>query len=260
MVEKKPIDKGIFIGNGDWSRLIQSKIRNKINITAVYNSKTVKSLKYKQEKYVFIIIGPFLNNEFLNKYYDDKKKFFIEKPFFFDQHLNDKYKNNFFINNLHLYNSNIHLIKRKIQKDTKEINIKIGSKKKSKNVYFEWAPHVFTILEILDNKAIIKSIKEYNSVFEINLLSTNGLKINVKFGFFDKIFSIKYIDKYSNTYLHYDDIKKVILYNSHHSVIKSYPLDVSLQNFLSNKSTDENYNFNSKISKRFIKAFKMLSS
>ena len=83
MVEKKPIDKGIVIGNGDWSRLIQSKIRNKINITAVYNSKTIKSLKYKQEKYVFVIIGPFLNNEFLNKYYDDKKKFFIEKPFFF---------------------------------------------------------------------------------------------------------------------------------------------------------------------------------
>lgn len=260
MVEKKSIDKGIFIGNGDWSKLIQSKIKNKINITNIYNSKTINNFRYKHEKYVFVIIGPYLNDEFVINNFNSEKKYFIEKPVFNSQILDIKYEDNLFINNLHQYNNNIYLIKKKINRNTKEIYIEIGSKKKSKNIFFEWAPHVFTILEILDKNAVIDSIREYNSIFKMQLISKNRIKINVKFGYFDKIFSIKFVDRFLKTYLYYDDIKKKIINNSNQNIIKSYPLDISLRYFLSNKSTKKNYKFNSKISNKYTLAYNKLSS
>lgn len=263
MVEEKPIkEKAIFVGNGRWSKIIQLKLKNKIDIIRIYDSQNINDFFYSDEKYIFVLIGPYLNNEFIQKNYNKNKYYFVEKPFFteeLDQIKN--IKNNIFINNLHFYNRNIFTIKKKIDHMTDEIFIKIGSKIKKKNVYLEWAPHIFSLLEILDLKLELKNINNKNNVYELIFKSSSGIRVRIIFGYFDQVFTIKLIDKSFKIYFSYDDIKKIFFMNNCNLRIPSNPLDVSLRLFLNkNYPITENYKFNSKISKKYINILDLLSS
>lgn len=261
-MEKKPIkEKAVFIGNGRWSKIIQSKLKNKLDIIRIYDSKNIDNFFYTDEKYIFVLIGPYLNNEFLQSNYNKNKYYFVEKPFFTTEleQINDIEKK-VFINNLHFYNKNIFLIKKNINHMTDEIFIKIGSKIKKENVYLEWAPHIFSLLEILDLKLELKDISRNKNVYELVFYSSCSIKVRIIFGYMDQIFSIKLIDKSSKTYFSYDDIRKIFFMNSYNQRIVSNPLDVSLRLFMNKKyPIAENYKFNVKISKKYIKTLDLLS-
>ena len=144
---------------------------------------------------------------------------------------------------------------------TDEIFIKIGSKIKKENVYLEWAPHIFSLLEILDLELELKDISKNNDVYELIFYSSCGIKVRIIFGYMDQIFTIKLADKTSKEYFSYDDNRKIFFIKNKNQRIFSNPLDVSLRLFMNkNYPIAENYNFNLKISKKYIDILNLLST